>query len=285
MFKSPALPLRARNRHKAPVAVVATTLALTLGVPAASFAAPAPVTTVAAPALAESAPQLVGPLATAKSERVKPKLKVKRSSKRQVRGENRVKITVHARYKGKRVPGKIEFRIGKKLVKTKKLKKGRAAYKLPKNLKSGTQKIKVTYRPETSAGVARKAGKELRDASRTIRVKVMTKAKAIKTEALKHRGVRYRGGGTSPRSGFDCSGFVQYVYKKAGIATLPRSSSAQRYAGKVVSKKKAKVGDIIWTPGHVGIYLGGNKQIDAPRPGKTIQVRAIWQRNPVFIQV
>ena len=286
MFKSPALPLRARNRHKAPVAVVATTLALTLGVPAASFAAPAPVTTAAAPALAESAPQLVGPLATAKSERVKPKLKVKRSSKRQVRGENRVKITVYARYKGKRVPGKIEFRIGKKLVKTKTLKKGKVTYKLPKKLKSGTKKIKVTYRPWTSVGTAAtKSGKTLRGTSRTVRVKVMSKSKAIKTEALKHVGVRYRGGGSSPRTGFDCSGFVRYVYKKAGIANLPRSSSAQRHAGKVVSRKKAKVGDIIWTPGHVGIYLGGNKQIDAPRPGKRIKVRSIWQHNPVFIQV
>ena len=284
MFKSSALPSRAQTRRKAPLALAAA-LAMTLAVPAASFAAPAqasPTTTVAASAL-EASPTL---LPTAKkSKRVKPKISVKRSSTRQVRGENRVKLTVRAKYRGKAVKGKIEFRIGKKLVKTKKLKKGKVTYKLPKKLKSGTKKIKVTYRPTTSAGTASAKGKTLRGTSRTVRVKVMTKSKAIKQEALKHVGTRYRGGGSSPRTGFDCSGFTRYVYKKAGIANLPRSSSAQRHAGKVVSKKKAKVGDIIWSPGHVGIYLGGNKQIDAPRPGKTIQVRSIWQRNPVFITV
>src|SRR5690606_28613227 len=98
------------------------------------------------------------------------------------------------------VKGKIEFRIGKKLVKTKTLKKGKVTYKLPKKLKSGKKKIKVTYRPETSAGTASAQGKTLRGTSRTVRVRVMSKAKAIKQEALKHVGTRYRGGGSSPRS-------------------------------------------------------------------------------------
>ena len=44
-------------------------------------------------------------------------------------------------------------------------------------------------------------------------------------------------------------------------------------------------GDLIWSPGHVGIYAGGNTQIDAPRPGKTIQFRDIWQSDPTFIRV
>ena len=44
-------------------------------------------------------------------------------------------------------------------------------------------------------------------------------------------------------------------------------------------------GDIIVTPGHVGLYAGPNLQIDSPRPGKTIEFRAIWQRNPTYIRV
>jgi cell wall-associated NlpC family hydrolase len=44
-------------------------------------------------------------------------------------------------------------------------------------------------------------------------------------------------------------------------------------------------GDIIVTPGHVGLYAGPGLQIDSPRPGKTIEFRAIWQVNPVYIRV
>jgi len=106
---------------------------------------------------------------------------------------------------------------------------------------------------------------------------------AVLEIAAKYVGVPYRSGGTSPK-GFDCSGFTQYVYGKLGIK-LPRTTGAQKNAGTVVSRKDAKPGDLIWSPGHVGIYAGDNMQIDAPRPGKTIQFRSIWQSNPVFIRI
>ena len=101
--------------------------------------------------------------------------------------------------------------------------------------------------------------------------------------AARYVGVPYVYGGTTPR-GFDCSGFTSYVFAQLGI-DLPRSSGAQRSAGQVISRADARPGDLIWSPGHVAIYAGGNTQIDAPRPGKTIQFRKIWQRNPVFIRV
>jgi cell wall-associated NlpC family hydrolase len=101
--------------------------------------------------------------------------------------------------------------------------------------------------------------------------------------ASRYVGVPYVWGGSSP-SGFDCSGFTWYVYQQAGIS-IPRSSSEQRYAGTVVPRSQAQPGDIIWTPGHIGLYAGGNMQIDAPRPGKTIQFRNIWQSNPTFIRI
>jgi cell wall-associated NlpC family hydrolase len=101
--------------------------------------------------------------------------------------------------------------------------------------------------------------------------------------ASRYVGVPYVYGGSSP-SGFDCSGFTWYVYQQAGIS-IPRSSSEQRYAGTVVPRSQAQPGDIIWTPGHIGLYAGGNTQIDAPRPGKTIQFRNIWQSNPTFIRI
>jgi len=106
---------------------------------------------------------------------------------------------------------------------------------------------------------------------------------AVLEIAARYVGVPYVSGGTTP-DGFDCSGFTSYVYAQLGIS-LSRSSSAQRYAGQVVSRADALPGDLIWSPGHVGIYAGGNQQIDAPRPGKTIQFRAIWQSAPIFIRV
>jgi len=96
-------------------------------------------------------------------------------------------------------------------------------------------------------------------------------------------GIPYVYGGTTP-SGFDCSGFTSYVYAQAGI-TIPRTSTAQRDAGTVVSRDQAQPGDLIWSPGHIAIYAGGNLQVDAPIPGKTIQIREIWQSNPTFIRV
>ncbi len=105
---------------------------------------------------------------------------------------------------------------------------------------------------------------------------------AIIAEAAKYVGTPYRGGGSSPSTGFDCSGFVSYVYAQFGIS-LPRSSGAYYGVGTRVSSPLP--GDIIVSPGHLGIYAGPNLQIDSPRPGKTIQFRAIWQVNPIYVRV
>ncbi len=106
---------------------------------------------------------------------------------------------------------------------------------------------------------------------------------AILEEASKYVGVPYRLGGTTP-SGFDCSGFVKYVYAAFGI-TLPRSSDDYWHIGTRVSKADARPGDILVSSGHVAIYAGGSLEIDAPRPGKTIQFREIWQSSYIIVRV
>jgi peptidoglycan DL-endopeptidase CwlO len=106
---------------------------------------------------------------------------------------------------------------------------------------------------------------------------------SIVSIAARYVGVPYVYGGTTP-DGFDCSGFTSYVYAQVGI-TLPRTSGAQGSVGTKVPRSQAQPGDLIWTPGHIAIYAGDNMQIDAPRPGKTIQFRQIWQSNPTFIRV
>lgn len=108
------------------------------------------------------------------------------------------------------------------------------------------------------------------------------KAAAILATGRRYFGVPYRWGGTSPR-GFDCSGYVQYVYRQHGIS-LPRTSGAQKAAGRRVSAKNARPGDLVWKPGHIGIYAGGGYMYHAPRTGKTVRKQKIWFK-PVYIRV
>jgi cell wall-associated NlpC family hydrolase len=105
--------------------------------------------------------------------------------------------------------------------------------------------------------------------------------------AKKYVGVPYRYGGSNP-SGFDCSGFTQYVYAQFGIS-LPHSSSRQGAGaggGAVISPKDALPGDLVVMDGggHVGIYLGGNRMIDAGTPRTGVSIRDIYNPNHWFVR-
>ncbi len=93
---------------------------------------------------------------------------------------------------------------------------------------------------------------------------------------MQYLGVPYRWGGASP-SGFDCSGFVMYVYGRLGIS-LPHSSGAQYNSGTHVSRSQLSPGDLVFFGSpihHVGIYVGGGDMIEAPYTGSSVRIRGI----------
>lgn len=101
-----------------------------------------------------------------------------------------------------------------------------------------------------------------------------TKAKgqAVATYALRFVGkTPYRSGGSSLKSGCDCSGFVRAVYKHFGYS-LPHSSWGIEDRGRGVKRSSAQPGDIICTNGHVGIYIGGGKMVHARQPGERVRI-------------
>ncbi|MFC7403850.1 C40 family peptidase [Georgenia alba] len=101
--------------------------------------------------------------------------------------------------------------------------------------------------------------------------------------ARQYIGTPYVYGGSTP-GGFDCSGFTQYVYSQVGIE-LPRTTDDQLYAGTQVSESEAQPGDLVWSPGHVGIYSGDGNYIAAYAPGEPLSERPIYDENSVFVRV
>ena len=95
--------------------------------------------------------------------------------------------------------------------------------------------------------------------------------------ALGQRGKPYRYGSTGPSS-FDCSGLVNYAFRAVGKA-VPRTSSQLRRWTRPVSRAAAQPGDLVFSPGHVGIYVSPGVMVDAPNSGGRVSLRRIYARN------
>ena len=89
-------------------------------------------------------------------------------------------------------------------------------------------------------------------------------------------------GGTSP-AGWDCIGFAAYVYRQVGVS-IPASSSGARYAGYQVPASQAQPGDLMWWPGHVGIYTGNGSHIAAWNPSMGTKEAPVWG-SPIYLRV
>ncbi|GAA0962725.1 hypothetical protein FFA01_04810 [Frigoribacterium faeni] len=99
---------------------------------------------------------------------------------------------------------------------------------------------------------------------------------AVYQTALQYLGTPYVYGGATP-AGFDCSGFIMFVYAQYGIS-LPHSVPAQGALGTPISAAEAQPGDvIIFNDGsHDGFYAGNGMILDAPKPGGVVSVRPLW---------
>ena len=100
---------------------------------------------------------------------------------------------------------------------------------------------------------------------------------SIIATAMSGTGVPYVWGGTS-RSGWDCSGFVQWVFRQHGI-NLPRVASAQAAYGRRIPASEARPGDLMYKPGHIAIYAGNGMLIDAGNKRVGTSYRKIYRGN------
>jgi len=129
---------------------------------------------------------------------------------------------------------------------------------------------------------------QLKEATSLFERATMSAGEAV-ARALDLVGIRYRRGGTLPETGFDCSGFVGYVFREGIGLILPRTSREISHSGKVVKKSELQPGDLVFfntmrrTFSHVGIYLGDNHFVHAPASGGEVRVEnmntAYWGKR------
>lgn len=117
-----------------------------------------------------------------------------------------------------------------------------------------------------------------------------TVGERVASSAREQIGRPYRYGGTSPATGFDCSGLAWYVHTANGI-TIPRTSGAQRRTAQPVGLANLQPGDLLFFRiagklGHVGIYDRDGRFIHAPSSGKTVVMGSLdnlyWRERLLF---
>jgi len=115
------------------------------------------------------------------------------------------------------------------------------------------------------------------------------RASNVALQALAHLGTPYRAGGLSPRTGFDCSGLVAYVYREGAGLALPRNTLDLSQIGEPIGRAALRPGDLVFYNtqrreySHVGIYLGEDRFIHAPSSNGEVRVEnlraAYWVRR------
>jgi cell wall-associated NlpC family hydrolase len=117
--------------------------------------------------------------------------------------------------------------------------------------------------------------------SAAVRANAVLRGKVAILIARRYAGIRYVAGGTTPRTGFDCSGYTKYVYSQMGIA-IPRVSRDQYAWSRHISKSQAVPGDLIFFHSssgrvyHAAIYAGHGYVWHSPHTGSHVKLERIW---------
>jgi len=129
----------------------------------------------------------------------------------------------------------------------------------------------------------------LADSTRSTVETVWHGAQDLAIFALGLIGVDYRYGGNTPEDGLDCSGLVRHVFQQVTGVTLPRTSKELARVGKEVKRADLKPGDLVFFNtrrfafSHVGIYLGDDRFIHAPRSGAEVEIAELdnsyWRQH------
>ena len=112
----------------------------------------------------------------------------------------------------------------------------------------------------------------------------LERARELAVNALAFIGVNYTAGGNNPEQGFDCSGFVNHVFRQVTGRTLPRDSYGIATVGEQIDKAELDVGDLVFFNtsrrpySHVGIYIGGNRFVHAPGYGRGVKIVDMRER-------
>ena len=124
-----------------------------------------------------------------------------------------------------------------------------------------------------------------------VRNSVRDTASDLVMQAMNFLGVPYRRGGSSEETGFDCSGFTRHIFENSIGLALPRRADEQAHAAGLASiqRQELKPGDLVFfntmkrTFSHVGIYVGDDKFIHAPRVGGEVRIEdmreSYWSRR------
>ena len=116
------------------------------------------------------------------------------------------------------------------------------------------------------------------------KVRVQKAQKTAMNKLMGQLGKPYRWGGTSPRTGFDCSGLVYYAYKDLVKFRIPRTANEMYHLrdARAVDRGELQSGDLVFfrtrgrgTADHVGVYVGNGKFIQSPRTGRDIQITSL----------
>ena len=149
----------------------------------------------------------------------------------------------------------------------------------------------VVAHPIVGAAQGRDEG-SLAAAAATVKdaaAQALSTAQNLSSFALELIGIRYKWGGNTPATGLDCSGLVRYVFQKVTGVTLPRTAKDMSRLGEQVDVPDLKPGDLVFFDtrrfafSHVGIYLGDNRFVHAPRRGRDVEIATLdssfWQKR------